>query len=89
MDWTVYVALRPDLSIEDVAEAHLLKGFQLIREQDPVAAYGIAKGRRVWVFTISAPRWPEASATAIQMVSNAFIGVDANAEIVAVTWRTI
>jgi len=82
------VALRADLSVDDLGEARRqaerLADFSVV-DEDTRKGYGIADERTLWSFYIKASSEEEARARAVQTASDLFTNVDPQAEVVAIT----
>jgi hypothetical protein len=87
-DFLVAVALRADLTVDDLGEAQRqadrLPDFSVV-DEDTRKGYGIADERTLWSFYVKASSEAEARARALQLVSDLFTDVDPHAEVVGVT----
>jgi len=87
-DYLMRVALRADLSVDDLGEARRqadrLPNFSVV-DEDTRKGYGIADERTLWSFYVKASSEAEAGAKAVQTASDLFTDVDPQAEVVGIT----
>jgi len=84
-DYIATVAIRSDLTWDDLGEAKRLGHLNLL-DEDTRRGWGISDERRLWTFPVSAATIREASEKAVQIVSDAFTNVDPKAEIIGLAW---
>jgi hypothetical protein len=84
-DYVVTVAIRSDLTWDDLGEAKRLGRLNLL-DEDTRRGLGISDERRLWTFAVNAGSIREASEKAEQAVRDAFTGVDPDAEVVGLAW---
>jgi hypothetical protein len=88
-DYVTTVALRSDLTYDDLGEAKRqigrLKNLQLL-DEDTRRGWDIGDDRTLWTFLVPASTIAEAMTTALQITADLFTDVDPHAEVIGLAW---
>jgi len=88
-DFVATVALRADLSYDDLGEAkrqiERLEGFQLL-DEDTRRGWDIGDDRTLWMFIVKATTIQDAMVAAVRIVSDLFTDVEPQADVIGLAW---